>query len=101
MYMDTSSFKWSKKGCSLISHENDKIICSCTHTTTFGTFLDQGYSVLAYSNFDVILALQDINIDGLKSNIGFIFSFVFLICYLIIGLILCHCDRIKIKRNYK
>ena len=60
--------------------------------TDFMVFLETGLTVIRESNYDVFLALTQLNLSNLRNNIGFYFLGGYWALYLILWLILALVD---------
>lgn len=68
--------------------------------TDFMVFFESGLSVLEQSNYDVLLALTELNFTNLKSNIGLYFIVGYWSLFLILCLLFTLVDRRFKKTNF-
>ena len=83
----------SSEGCEVVRLTETSVICECTHLTNFMSFFNKGAEVLQESNYAVWLAIPQITLSALKTNIGFYIACSYWFLLFILGLLVCNTDR--------
>ena len=83
----------SSEGCKVARLAETSFICECTHLTNFLSFFNKGAEVLQESNYAVWLAIPQITLSALKTNIGFYIACSYWFLLFILGLLVCNTDR--------
>ena len=65
------------EGCSLESATAFEIACTCNHMTDFTTFLKTAGEVATGANWDVWMAMQQLDFQTLAGNLGFYLGVVY------------------------
>lgn len=91
-FYDTRNSEISTEGCILKEVTASSVKCSCTHMTDFAGFFKTGLSVLEDSNYDVFLALTQLNFSNLKHNIGLYFAVAYWALFIVLCLTLLPID---------
>ena len=87
----------SSEGCVLIEVNENAIKCGCNHMTDFMAFFNTGLAVLEGSNYDVFLAVTQLSLENLKSNVGSYIAVTYWASFLIFFFILRDIDSRKMK----
>ena len=100
LFYDEATNTLSNEGCSVVRITETSLICECSHLTNFVSFFNKGAEVLSESNYGVWLALPQITVSCLKTNIGFYIACSYWLAFLIIGALSCATDRKYLRGNY-
>lgn len=84
-FYNQASQTLSEDGCAVADFSPSSVTCACTHMTDFMAFLSSSLDTLQGSNYSALLALGDLSMESLSSNLGVFFSLVYFSSFIVLA----------------